>query len=86
MELEITKNRDGVTLEEQENAESESKPVFHTMINQYDAEMYHQALQLYPNEQAINKEEEKRLLRKLDARILPVLGMCYFFYVSLYAQ
>ncbi|GAM40261.1 hypothetical protein TCE0_038f12476 [Talaromyces pinophilus] len=80
MELEITKNRDGVTHEEQENAESESKPVFHTMINQYDAEMYHQALQLYPNEQAINKEEEKRLLRKLDARILPVLGMCYFFY------
>lgn len=50
MELEITKNRDGVTHEEQENAESESKPVFHPMINQYDVEMYHQALQLYPNE------------------------------------
>lgn len=56
------------------------------MINQYDAEMYHQSLQLYPNEQAINEEEEKRLLRKLDARILPVLGMCYFFYASWYAQ
>jgi hypothetical protein len=48
--------------------------------------MYHQALQLYPNDEAIDNEEEKKLLRKLDSRILPALGICYFFYVSWYAQ
>ena len=34
------------------------------------------------NSDAIDQADEKRLLRKLDMRILPLLGICYFFYVS----
>ncbi|KAE8358711.1 MFS allantoate transporter [Aspergillus caelatus] len=30
--------------------------------------------------EAIDSDEEKRLIRKLDMRILPLLGICYFFY------
>ena len=45
-------------------------------------EIYLQALQRYPNDDAIDQADERRLRRKLDARILPLLGVCYFFYVS----
>ncbi|KAF2017922.1 MFS general substrate transporter [Aaosphaeria arxii CBS 175.79] len=42
--------------------------------------MYQQALERYPNDAAIDKAEEARIVRKLDKRIIPVLGICYFFY------
>ncbi|KAI1447121.1 MFS general substrate transporter [Annulohypoxylon stygium] len=49
-------------------------------INQRHAEMYQEALQRYPDDAAIDEESEKKLKRKLDRRILPLLGICYFFY------
>ncbi|KOS18885.1 putative transporter [Escovopsis weberi] len=43
-------------------------------------EIYLEALERYPNDEAIDRADEKRVLRKLDMRILPLLGICYFFY------
>ncbi|TKX26890.1 MFS transporter-like protein 10 [Elsinoe australis] len=42
--------------------------------------MYAEAVERYPNDDHIDPEEERRLTRKLDMRIIPVLGICYFFY------
>lgn len=53
------------------------------MINQDHMELYMEAIQRYPNDEAIDMEEEKRLKRKLDIRLIPLLGICYFFYVRL---
>ncbi|KAF3407224.1 hypothetical protein DPV78_001288 [Talaromyces pinophilus] len=50
------------------------------MINQDHMELYLEAIQRYPNDEAIDMEEEKRLKRKLDIRLIPLLGICYFFY------
>ncbi|TQN68781.1 putative transporter [Colletotrichum shisoi] len=49
-------------------------------VQQQHPEIYMQALARYPNDESIDQAEEKRLLRKLDMRILPLLGICYFFY------
>ncbi|KXH43576.1 major facilitator superfamily transporter [Colletotrichum nymphaeae SA-01] len=43
-------------------------------------EIYLEALARYPNDESIDQADEKRLLRRLDMRILPLLGICYFFY------
>lgn len=51
-------------------------------INQgEDSELYLEAIQRYPNDEAIDKEAERRLKRKLDMHLIPLLGICYFFYV-----
>ncbi|KAH7039570.1 major facilitator superfamily domain-containing protein [Microdochium trichocladiopsis] len=42
--------------------------------------LYHEALALYPNDESIDQAQEKAVVRKLDRRILPLLGICYFFY------
>lgn len=65
-----------------EHVERDAKHGIATIINQHNADMYHEALQRYPNDEAIDKEQERRLKRKLDRRIIPLLGVCYFFYVS----
>lgn len=52
-------------------------------IHHPDPELYAEALAKYPNDEAIDRAEEKRLVRRLDFRILPLLGICYFFYVRL---
>ncbi|KAG9659251.1 MFS general substrate transporter, partial [Aureobasidium melanogenum] len=44
------------------------------------ADLYAEALRRYPNDESIDQADEKRLKRKLDTRILPLLGVCYFFY------
>ncbi|KAL3952031.1 hypothetical protein ACCO45_013748 [Purpureocillium lilacinum] len=49
-------------------------------IHHPDPELYAEALAKYPNDEAIDRAEEKRLVRRLDFRILPLLGICYFFY------
>lgn len=49
-------------------------------IHQQHPEIYLEALARYPNDESIDQADEKRLLRKLDMRILPLLGICYFFY------
>ncbi|KAJ5179246.1 hypothetical protein N7492_002456 [Penicillium capsulatum] len=50
------------------------------MINQDDHEIYLEAMERYPAYDAIDRTAEKRLIRKLDMQILPLLGICYFFY------
>lgn len=47
------------------------------------AELYAEALEKYGHEGSIDPEVEKRLKRKIDCRILPLLGICYFFYCTL---
>lgn len=46
------------------------------------AELYAEALEKYGQEGSIDPEAEKRLKRKIDCRILPLLGICYFFYCT----
>jgi hypothetical protein len=58
----------------------EAGGVRHRRIHQVNADMYAAALQRFPTEADIDPAAEKKLKRKLDARILPVLGICYFFY------
>ncbi|KAF5366594.1 hypothetical protein D9758_008955 [Tetrapyrgos nigripes] len=43
-------------------------------------EFYAEALERYGKEGAIDKEVEKRLVRKIDKLILPCLAVCYAFY------
>ncbi|KAL5349342.1 hypothetical protein ACLOAV_005632 [Pseudogymnoascus australis] len=43
--------------------------------------IYAEALARYPNDESIDQIDETKLKRKLDRRILPLLGICYFFYV-----
>ncbi|KAK8137847.1 allantoate permease [Apiospora sp. TS-2023a] len=54
--------------------------VGHVDIQQQHPEMYLEALARYPNDESVDQAEEKRLVHKLDMRILPLLGICYFFY------
>ncbi|KAI1651138.1 MFS general substrate transporter [Daldinia loculata] len=61
-----------------EHVENDVK--FDIKIDQRHAEIYAEALRQYPDEASIDKEAEKKLKRKLDRRILPLLGICYFFY------
>lgn len=44
------------------------------------SDLYAEALARYPNDESIDQAEERKLVRKIDIRILPLLGMCYFFY------
>lgn len=50
-------------------------------IHQEHSELYLEAIRRYPVDESIDQEAEKRLKRKLDMRLLPLLGICYFFYV-----
>jgi hypothetical protein len=65
-----------------ESKGNDSKGLTTAMIHQEHKELYLEALQKYPINDAIDRDAEKRLIRKLDMRILPLLGICYFFYVS----
>uniref|UniRef100_A0A8H7N891 Major facilitator superfamily (MFS) profile domain-containing protein n=1 Tax=Bionectria ochroleuca TaxID=29856 RepID=A0A8H7N891_BIOOC len=56
------------------------EPVQVKGIRQNHHEIYEEALRRYPNDDAIDSEAERKLVRKLDMRILPLLGICYFFY------
>ncbi|KXJ91625.1 allantoate permease [Microdochium bolleyi] len=42
--------------------------------------IYHEALARYPTDESIDQAKERAVIRKLDWRILPLLGICYFFY------
>lgn len=51
-------------------------------IKQLNAALYVEALEKYGQDGDIDPEVEKKLKRKIDRRIIPLLGICYFFYVS----
>lgn len=42
--------------------------------------IYAEALAQYPTDDSIDPILEKKVRRKLDRLIIPVLGVCYFFY------
>ncbi|KAJ5806844.1 hypothetical protein N7474_010436 [Penicillium riverlandense] len=63
-----------------ESRENDPKGLTTAMIHQEHKELYLEALQKYPVNDSIDRDAEKRLIRKLDMRILPLLGICYFFY------
>jgi len=42
--------------------------------------IYAEALAQYPTDDSIDPILEKRVRKKLDRLIIPVLGVCYFFY------
>lgn len=68
-----------------EIVEEEIQAITHTRntrIAQQNAELYAEALEKYGVDGDIDPIAEKRLKRKLDRRIIPALGICYFFYVS----
>ena len=49
-------------------------------VDDQSNDIYADALARYPNDESIDDNEERKVRRKLDAFILPVLGVCYFFY------
>lgn len=56
-------------------------PITREHIKQQHADIYAEALETYGiHGEAIDPVAEKRLKRKLDLRIIPALGVCYFFY------
>lgn len=59
------------------NESSVSKPGY---LDTQQHAMYVEALAQYPTDDDIDPEKEKRVLRKIDMRIIPLLGICYFFY------
>lgn len=54
------------------------------LVRQEHGELYAEALERYGQDNSIDPEDEKKLKRKLDKRIIPLLGICYFFYVSIW--
>ncbi|KAJ9124717.1 hypothetical protein QFC24_003085 [Naganishia onofrii] len=42
--------------------------------------MYAEALEKYGSEGSIDPAKEKKLVRKIDRIMIPILGVCYFFY------
>ncbi|GAB7325541.1 hypothetical protein MBLNU13_g09544t1 [Cladosporium sp. NU13] len=51
-----------------------------TSLDEPQNDIFAEALARYPNDECIDAREENKVRRKLDLRILPVLGVCYFFY------
>ena len=73
------RNSDVNRFERDRDLEDMDKPVVVTAENQ-PHEIYAEAVARYPNDEAIDAAAERRVRRKLDRRILPLLGVCYFFY------
>ncbi|KLU82819.1 hypothetical protein MAPG_01887 [Magnaporthiopsis poae ATCC 64411] len=70
----------GVVQQTEHQNPTAKPPVVVGHVNQEHPELYMEALARYPNDESIDAGEEKRLVRKLDMRLLPLLGICYFFY------
>lgn len=72
--------QDASHLERRGSDEIDALKAAQNQINQDQPDIYIEALTRYPNDESIDAGDEKRLVRKLDMRILPLLGICYFFY------
>jgi hypothetical protein len=66
-------------LEVQEHSKTAAVPL-EERIKQQHADLYLEALQRYGADGSIDPVAEKKLRRKLDMLIIPLLGVCYFFY------
>lgn len=71
---------------EERFSDVEDNPKLASKIEQAHSAMYAEAIERYPSDEAIDAAMERKLVRKLDRRILPLLGICYFFYVCLYTS
>lgn len=76
------KNLDGLQETHAEDAGEPQKGDVINTIRQPHSEIYAEALLRFPTDEHIDKGEEAKLRRKLDRKLLPLLGICYFFYVS----
>lgn len=47
------------------------------LVRQEHGELYAEALERYGQDNSIDPEDEKKLKRKLDKRIIPLLGISY---------
>lgn len=65
-----------------EYAEEDPKKQTPLDIKHAQPAIYQEAIERYPNDESIDEAAERKVIRKLDRRILPLLGICYFFYVS----
>ncbi|WWD20820.1 hypothetical protein CI109_105297 [Kwoniella shandongensis] len=75
-----TEKEEDVRLEEQATDKPTGPLTPAERIKQQHADLYVEALEKYGYDGAIEPQAEKALKRKLDRRILPLLGICYFFY------
>ena len=69
---EMEQTGDRITKIDSIRSEHASKP--------HEDGIYAEALAQYPTDDSIDPILEKRVRRKLDRLIIPVLGVCYFFY------
>lgn len=69
-------------LRDVETSQMDAKGLTAELINQEHKELYLEALQRHPVNESLDRDAERKLVRKLDMQIIPVLGICYFFYVS----
>lgn len=68
-------------IEELEHVCNDARGAQPQQIKQRNAGMYFEALQRFPNDESMDAQMIQRLKHKIDRRILPLLGICYFFYV-----
>lgn len=68
--------------EQIEHIEDRIEAPFSDELDKPHKNLYDEALHRYPNDESIDQISERKLKRKLDMRIIPLLGICYFFYVS----
>ncbi|OAQ96744.1 hypothetical protein LLEC1_05363 [Akanthomyces lecanii] len=78
--VDAKQHHDVAHLERRGPDSADGLPVARQQINQDQPDIYIEALARYPKDESIDAADEKRLVRKLDMRILPLLGICYFFY------
>lgn len=67
------------TAQHQEHSKLEAVPLA-DRIKQQHADLYAEALEKYGQDGSIDPVAEKKLKRKLDRRILPLLGIVSLFY------
>ncbi len=64
------------------DAEESGDEAKHNESQGMASDFYKEAMEKYGAEGAIDSATEKKLVRKIDRLIIPILGICYFFYVS----
>lgn len=65
-----------------EDVDEDPKPAISSVqpLDQDPDNIYAEALARYPNDESIDARDERKIRRKLDRLIIPLLGGCYFFY------
>jgi hypothetical protein len=72
----LTENTDATPVPNNESDKHSLK----SSLDDSNTDIFAEALARYPNDECIDTRDENKVRRKLDFRVLPVLGICYFFY------